>query len=116
MQNQIKEKNMRELASYQAELRKRPKLRYLFFELTDKCKWEWKGAGYGITGPNGNTIYLPGDGYTLYDEVRGVGTYGGYWSSTCYDSDFAWYMCFGPGFIYTDYYKRNNGRSVRLVK
>ena len=85
-------------------------------ELTDKCKWEWKGAGYGITGPNGNTIYLPGDGYTLYDEVRGVGTYGGYWSSTCYDSDFAWYMCFGPGFIYTDYYKRNNGRSVRLVK
>ena len=35
--NTIKEWNMKELAAYQQELFVKPKLTFLFFELTDKC-------------------------------------------------------------------------------
>ena len=51
-------------------------------ELCEKCNWEWTGSGYEVTGPNGNSIYLPAAGYrygdTLYDDVE----CGFYWSST----------------------------------
>ena len=32
-------------------------------ELKKECQWEWIGKGYNITGPNGNSITLPADGY-----------------------------------------------------
>ena len=56
-----------------------------FNELLEKCEWERIGNGcYKVTGPNGNSIYLPAAGYrrgeTLYYDVEG----GGYWSSTPY--------------------------------
>ena len=45
-------------------------------ELSGKCTWSWTGSGSRVTGPNGNSIYLPaaccgGD----------VGDHGCYWSS-----------------------------------
>ena len=53
-------------------------------EIVDQCNWEWEtlNGAYGrrITGPNGNSIFLPAAGWrsstSLYDE----GTGGGYWS------------------------------------
>lgn len=57
-------------------------------ELVDKCKWTWWTTqnlqeGYKVTGPNGNSIFLPAAGYR-YDaeEVARAGFRGGYWSST----------------------------------
>ncbi len=31
-------------------------------ELIDNCKWEWTKNGATVTGPNGNSIFLPADG------------------------------------------------------
>ncbi len=30
-----------------------------FEELRNRCSWEWTGSGYRVTGPNGNSIFLP---------------------------------------------------------
>ncbi len=74
MQNQIKEKNMRELASYQAELRKRPKLRYLFFELTDKCNLNCRHCGSACTGKNSTFLEYDIVNKTMADVKKKYGT------------------------------------------
>lgn len=58
-------------------------------ELKDYCKWVWTGNGYVVAGNNGNTIYLPAEGYISCEgdtvvtgddqKVRGY-----YWSSSPY--------------------------------
>ena len=62
-----------------------------FKELIDNCTWEWttKGDhnGYKVTGPNGNSIFLPAAGYrsgtiALDEESRGL-----YWSATSNEGD-----------------------------
>ena len=35
-----------------------------FIDLLNNCKWEWGGTGFTITGPNGNSIWLPTEGST----------------------------------------------------
>ena len=83
-------------------------------ELVDRCIWEWTSldgiAGYKVTGPNGNSIFLPAAGYYFYEPgslLSGVGESGYYWISTsdggiainwyfakciCFDSDdYAYY-------------------------
>ena len=32
-------------------------------ELKTQCQWEWTGAGYKVTGPNGNSIVLSAAGF-----------------------------------------------------
>ena len=54
-------------------------------ELVDKCEWEWtrvKGVnGQLVTGPNGNSIFLPAAGGRVeYQFNDGVCAY--YWSRT----------------------------------
>ncbi len=58
------------------------------YELIDKCKWEWMilnaHNGYMVTGPNGNSIFLPIAGCFVYlDEtiLSNQGTEGRYWTS-----------------------------------
>lgn len=52
-------------------------------ELKAECQWTWVGGGYKITGPNGNSIVLPADGYRNCDgNYVEKGNMGGYWSST----------------------------------
>lgn len=55
-------------------------------ELKTKCKWTWTTKnghnGNEITGPNGNSIFLPATGKHAEAEYDGYGTYGYYWSST----------------------------------
>ena len=69
-------------------------------ELRDKCTWTattQKGvSGYKVTGPNGNSIFLPAAGYKSGAYPLNDGYWGYYWSSTLtdYDWDFASQMYF----------------------
>jgi hypothetical protein len=87
-------------------------------ELIDKCKWAWTGRGYRVTGPNGNSIFLPAAGYRYCDgDVDYVGTFGYYWSSTPCDSEIiARNLCFHSSGVDMGGNDRCCGRSVRLVQ
>lgn len=87
-----------------------------FEELIDECKWIWKGKGYEVVGPNGNSIYLPAAGYRDGSDVDYVGSAGYYWSSYEDDDIYADYLDFGGGNTYVDRIYRDYGQSVRLVK
>ena len=86
-------------------------------ELDIECTWEWTGSGYIVTGPNGNSITLPAEGYRYCD---GSVYYGGsnacYWSSTPDGSDDAWNLYFNSSEVDVYYCNRCSGRSVRLVQ
>ncbi|MDO4956875.1 MAG: hypothetical protein Q4E60_07660 [Bacteroidales bacterium] len=55
-------------------------------ELIDKCSWNWATKnghkGYTITGPNGNSIFLPAAGCRGGDNTYNLGETGDYYSST----------------------------------
>ena len=55
-------------------------------ELKNKCTWKWTTLndinGFQITGPNGNTIFLPAASRYTNTEIGAVGSYGYYWSSS----------------------------------
>lgn len=97
-------------------------------ELIDKCDWSWSTQngtkGYKVTGPNGNSIFLPAAGYRLAndlfgvdDYLSGVGTIGRCWSSSIkwgfsYD---AWSFLLTPSLHVTDGQDRCSGYPVRAV-
>ena len=91
-------------------------------ELRNKCDWEWTTQngvkGYRITGPNGNSIFLPAAGCRNGAYINSRGYYGHYWSSSLnsYSSSLADYLCF-DGRIYKWYgdNSRYDGLSVRPV-
>ena len=47
-------------------------------ELYLYCTWEFVGSGYRVTGPNGNSIFLPAAGYRYGEKVYGNGNSGWY--------------------------------------
>ena len=55
-------------------------------ELIDKCKWSWtqyKGvSGFKVTGPSGNSIFLPAAGKKTETSTIMKDKFGYYWSST----------------------------------
>ena len=57
-------------------------------ELVDNCTWDWTTQngvnGYKVTGPNGNSIFLPAAGCMLEGSLYDSGLYGYYWSSSLY--------------------------------
>ena len=91
-------------------------------ELRNNCTWTWTTQngvnGYKVTGPNGNSIFLPAAGYRDGTEVYYRGNYGYYWSSLLYsdyDSLYAYYLNVYSGNFdwYLNY--RYYGLSVRPV-
>ena len=91
-------------------------------ELINNCTWEWTTQnsvnGYKLTGPNGNSIFLPAAGYRGVYSLYNVGSEGCYWSSTLndYDINNAYFLYFdssGQSMYGSGY--RNYGHSVRLV-
>ena len=91
-------------------------------ELREKCTWSWSTQngvnGYKVTGPNGNSIFLPAAGYRHGTEVNSRGSNGYYWSSSLssYYSLDAYYLYFDSGihdWSGDDY--RYGGHSVRPV-
>ena len=90
-------------------------------ELEDKCAWTWTKqnnvVGYKVTGPNGNSIFLPAAGYRYGSSLNVAGEYGFFWSSTPYESSsyHAYNLYFSSGRQYVNWYGRNCGHSVRPV-
>ncbi len=90
-------------------------------ELVNNCTWTWttqRGVnGYKVTGPNGNSIFLPAAGYCIGSSRDDVGEYGNYWFSTPYESftGYAYRLFFGSGYHDVDWGYRNFGRTVRPV-
>lgn len=85
-------------------------------ELIDNCSWDYGTSGYIVTGPNGNSIFLPAAGYRYGSDVYRVQDSGFYWSATEYDSDDANYLYFDSSEVRMNSSDRCCGFSVRLVQ
>ena len=93
-------------------------------ELCDRCSWEWTTVngvnGQKVTGPNGNSIFLPAAGRRNGAEVSGRGSSGYYLSATLNESrsPYAYYLSFDDdGYYGWNYYgHRFVGHTVRPVK
>ncbi len=91
------------------------------YELREKCTWTWitqNGVnGYKVSGPNGNSIFLPAAGYRNDSSLDFAGSHGIFWSSlSTSTSDYAYGLGFGSdGFGWGSSYVRYRGRSVRAV-
>ena len=90
-------------------------------ELRNNCTWTWitqSGVnGYKVTGPNGNSIFLPYAGFMAEGTLINAGSYGFFWSSS-FDTDYPKYaydVRFDSDYVGWDYYYRFYGQSVRPV-
>ena len=90
-------------------------------ELRNKCTWTWTTKngvkGYTVTGPNGNSIFLPAAGYCSGTGVERRDSYGHYWSSSLDGgySNLANGLYFSDSVYDWSYNVRYLGRSVRAV-
>ncbi len=88
-------------------------------ELINKCSWKWTTVGgvkgYKVTGPNGNSIFLPAAGDRNGSSLLGQGSNGYYWSSTPYGTSTAYSLTFYSGRFSRYWYRRGYGFSVRPV-
>lgn len=91
-------------------------------ELINNCSRQWKSlngvGGIVVTGPNGNTLFLPAAGYRLNGSVYNAGTYGYVWSRTLSASKTynACSLIFNPGELYLEDFVRIAGFTVRAVR
>ena len=90
-------------------------------ELCNKCTWTWTSQSghncYKVTGPNGNSIFLPAAGWRYGTDRGRVGENGYYWSSTL-SSSYSYRaggLFFNSSNHYTCIGTRRDGRSVRPV-
>lgn len=90
-------------------------------ELLNKCSWQWTSKngvrGYQVTGPSGNSIFLPGAGYYKEGALEYCGSNGNYWSGSPNGADKAYYISFQT----TDYRQvrqhfKDRARSIRPVR
>ncbi len=93
-------------------------------ELRSQCTWTWttnyNGTGVRgrlVTGPNGNSIFLPAAGYRAGTSLYYAGSYGYYWSSSLSTDSpyYAYFVYFNSGSVYWDLDLRCDGQSVRPV-
>ena len=92
-----------------------------FEELAEECTWVWTTVdgvnGSKVTGPNGNSIFLPAAGFCYGKKVHDQGDEGYYWCATS-DSEYspaAYYLGTASAGYVTFEYFRYNGHSVRPV-
>ena len=90
-------------------------------ELRDYCTWVWTNQngtnGWKVTGPNGNSIFLPASGERRDSGLYYVGSGGYYWSSSRGGSNpgGAWGLNFASGGHGMGSHNRCNGHTVRAV-
>jgi hypothetical protein len=90
-------------------------------ELKTKCTWNWTTQngveGRLVTGPNGNSIFLPAAGYRYDPYLSSAGWGGYYWSSSLNTGVpyYAFIVTFSLGGVGRSNYDRCNGLSVRPV-
>ena len=67
---------------------------------------------------NGNSIFLPAAGYRSDTSLSNAGSYGHYWSRSLRtsSSNYAYYLYFGSSYVFTYYFSRYYGQSVRPVR
>lgn len=90
-------------------------------ELYYSCEWKWTVRnnvyGYTVTGPNGNSIFLPASGYRKNTELHENDVCGRYWESTT-NGNTEWSRCFkfvSSEIRFYEYESRSMGLSVRPV-
>lgn len=91
-------------------------------ELRENCTWtsttQSEVIGYKVTGPNGNSIFLPAAGEMTDSNLGKAGTFGLYWSSTLiteYTLWDAWGVYFYSGSVSAYDYYRCGGHTIRPV-
>ncbi len=91
-------------------------------ELVNNCTWSWttQNGVYGrrVTGPNGNSIFLPAAGYRYGTSLYDAGSDGHYWSAMLYGNSYgagAGYLRFYSDDYYWYSYDRSYGFTVRPV-
>lgn len=91
-------------------------------ELSNTCTWTWTTQngtkGYKVTGPNGNSIFLPAAGCRGDSGLgSGAGSGGFYWSASLVEStpSYARYLVFGSSMRNLYGGSRYYGHSVRAV-
>ena len=92
-------------------------------ELGKQCTWTWTTRngvkGRLVTGPNGNSIFLPASGWRLNESLEAVGEHGGFWSRTL-DPNFsrcAYILNFTMlNVFWSNESLRHAGRTVRAVR
>ena len=100
-------------------------------ELRNECTWTWTErngvSGKLVTGPNGNTIFLPVAGFRYFDSSRNVGLDANYWSRTLGSdddpdfpdvnySDTSYFLGFDSETLGWSSYYRYSGFTVRAVR
>ena len=90
-------------------------------ELVEQCTWTWttRNGVFGqlVTGPNGNSIFLPASGRYTDDSPVSAGTGGFYLSRTKDTADFdAFYLYLNSGGVSRNSWIRYYGYSVRAVR
>ena len=93
-------------------------------ELCNCCSWQWTTLngvnGQLVTGPNGNTMFLPAAGFRSNSSLSQVGNRGRYWARTVeYISyQYAYYLGFDSGSVHclSYIYGRNYGFAIRPVR
>ncbi len=87
-----------------------------FEELKEKCTWEWKESGFKVTGPNGNSIFLP---TTSTQDCSGDwldSSLGSYWTSSSFGQERAWVLGLTAAGGVMGEADRCSWRAVRLVQ
>lgn len=91
-------------------------------ELLNCCTWEWTTLngikGMLVTGPNGNSIFLPASGYrsSSLGSLYYVGSYGYYWSASADNGSSGHNLYFYSEYWYWKSYSyRTYGYPVRAV-
>ena len=90
-------------------------------ELRTQCSWEWTTMnginGRKVTGPNGNSIFLPAAGRYQGTSRGSLGSTGYYWSSSLNKSNplNAFEIYFNSSYMYSSNSARYMGRSIRPV-
>ena len=87
-------------------------------ELRDNCTWQWTTVnnvkGCRVTGPNGNSIFLPAGGYRRYSSIYNA-ELGHYWSSSFFIGISSYDLGFNNGGHNYGDGDRPYGHSVRPV-
>ncbi len=92
-----------------------------FEELINRCTWAWTTYnnvnGYKVTGPNGNSIFLPAVGGRYGTGLNYRGSRGYYWSGSLNESNQsdAYTLGINSGERYVYGYYREHGYTVRPV-
>ena len=94
-------------------------------ELRDNCTWQWTTLnsvnGYKVTGPNGNSIFLPASGIFFYSGISTRDEEGVYLSSSLYEERRSLGCLYANNFSFSEngyrcsFTSRDYGYSVRPV-